>query len=303
LSTERQSERWLAWELGVPLAELRRLASAIDSHYSPFAIKQEGRADRTIDNPDETLKDVQRRIRTSILLRHPLDDSVHGCVKGRSALTNAEVHCGCASLARIDVKNCFPSVTNRMVFRVLRDAGYGSRVASLLTILVTRAGHLPQGAPTSDRLANLALGAVDNSVRDIANALGLHRRRFVDDFTLSGDRAREAIGPVIAALQREGFAVRHRKTSNAGATKPHRVTGYVVNAPARPSVSQEKRQQIRSAVYQIVRAHRNGEAIDKRLRSVRGSLAYLRRTNLGLVGRLERQLDVAGISLKMKQVR
>ena len=297
MNTERQSEQWLAWELRIPLRELRVLAGSVDDHYRPFAIKREGREDRIIDNPDERLKDVQRRVRPAILADQPLDDSVHGCVKGRSPLTNAVIHCGQSNLARIDVKNCFPSVTNQMVFRLLRRAGFGPRLASLLTRLMTRQGHLPQGAPTSDRLANLALAPVDVRVKEIAETLALHRRRFVDDFTLSGDRAREAIGPTIAALQKEGFAVRHRKTGNAGATRAHSVTGYTVNAPGRPSVPTGKRQEIRTAVYQLVSAHRNGDSIAERLASVRGSLAYLRQTNPGLVRRLEQQLEAAGIRL------
>src|SRR5207248_2048701 len=114
---------------------------------------------------------------------------------------NAEVHCGQRNLARIDIKHCFPSVTNQTVFLLLRRAGLGPGVASLLTVLMTRKGHIPQGAPTSDRLANLVLMPVDQRVREIAAALKLNNRRFVDDFTLSGNATRIAIGQVIAALR------------------------------------------------------------------------------------------------------
>ena len=154
---ERHSEKWLAWRLGVPLCDLRALASDVRRHYHPFPKVRAGGSPRLIDNPDEQLKAVQRRIRAAILGHESLDESVHGCVKGRSPRTNAEAHCGQRSLARIDVKNCFPSVTNKMVFRVFRGAGMGPKLARLLTILTTHRGHLPQGAPTSDLLANLAL--------------------------------------------------------------------------------------------------------------------------------------------------
>jgi hypothetical protein len=161
---------------------------------------------------------------------------------------------------------------------------------------MTRHGHIPQGAPSSDRLANLVLGPVDEQVREIAAALGLERRRFVDDFTLSGQNAREAIGLVIAALRAEGFAVGHKKTGNAGAGKAHVATGYTATGYGL-KVTRAKQQEIRTKVYETIRAHQRGESVEHRMQSVRGSIAYLRPTNPGLAQRLERQVESAGISL------
>lgn len=293
---EFHSLRGLGWRLGIPLAELQQIASDIERSYNQFSKKRPGRPDRIIDNPNRRMKDIQRRTRQVFLEPQPLDDAAHGCVKGRSPRTNAEVHCGQKNLARIDVKNCFPSVTNQMVFRLLRQAGLGPRVASLLTILMTRKGHIPQGAPTSDRLANLVLTPVDQRVREIAAALKLNNRRFVDDFTLSGEATRVAIGQVIAALRAEGFAVGHKKTGNAGATKAHVATGYSAT-PHGLKITHEKQQEIRTRVHQTVRAHQRGESVESLLRSVHGSLAYLRPTNPGLTRRLERQLANAGIAV------
>ena len=297
MSDEFHSLRGLAWRLGVPLHRLREAARDTELFYREFRRPRPGRPDRVIDNPHPCLKKIQRRARTVFLGNQPLDDSVHGCVEGRSPSTNAEVHCRQRNLARIDVKNCFPSITNRKVFRLFRQAGLGPKVASLLTVLLTRNGHVPQGSPASDRLANLVLRPVDDRVREIAANVGLNRRRFVDDFTLSGEATREAIGQVIAALRAEGFAVGHRKTGNAGATKPHIVTGYTATHHGL-KVAREKQQEIRTLVYRTICAHRRGQRIDKLLRSVRGSLAYLRPTNPGLTRRLECQLATAGISLR-----
>jgi RNA-directed DNA polymerase len=296
MTKELHSRRGLAWRIGIPLQDLVAIATDVERSYREFRIKRPGKDDRVIDNPNARMKEIQSRTRKILLEPLPLDDSAHGCVKGRSSRTNSEVHCGQRNLARIDVKHCFPSVTNRMVYRLLRQAGFGPRVASLLTVLLTRKGHIPQGAPSSDRLANLVLRGVDQRVREIAGTLNLQNRRFVDDFTLSGDNTREAIGQVIAALRTAGFAVGHDKTSNAGACKPHIVAGYSATHHGL-KITREKQQHIRTRVYQTVRAHRRGESIDAAMRSVRGSLSYLRPTNPGLVRRLERQLTSAGIAL------
>jgi RNA-directed DNA polymerase len=293
---ELHSLKGLGWQLGIPLAELRAIAADVEQFYNEFPRRRPGRPDRIIDNPNPRLKEVQRQARRLFLEPMPLDDAAHGCVKGRSARSNAEVHCGQKNLARIDIKNCFPSVTNRMVFRLLRRASFGPRAASLLTVLMTRKGHIPQGAPTSDRLANLVLMPVDQRVQQIAASLNLNNRRFVDDFTLSGDATRPAIGQVIAALQAEGFAVGHKKTGNAGAKTPHVATGYAATQHGL-KVPRGKQQEIRTRVFRTIQAHRMGQCDEFFLRSVRGSLAYLRPTNPGLTRRLERQLTNAGISL------
>jgi hypothetical protein len=78
----------------------------------------------------------------------------------------------------------------------------------------------------------------------------------------------------------------------------HVLTGFGVNSRRGPKVAGEKVQEIRTSVYQLVCAYRHGEPVEDRIRSVHGSLAYLRATNPGLVARLERQISDAGIPFR-----
>lgn len=280
----------------MPFERLLALADDADNQYSPFLKKRPRKAPRPIDNPKHDIKEVQSLIRKRFLSGQPLDPSVRACVKGGSTYKNAVVHINQQHLSHMDVKKCYPSITNSMTYGLFRGAGFGQKPARLLTRLCTRCGHLPQGAPTSDMLANLYLRPLDEAASEIAARLGLRNGRCMDDVAMSGNaRTREAIGPLIEAVRSLGLAVRHHKTGNAGSSKPHVVTGYNVNGPHGPKVSREKKQEIRTAVYQLVCAFRDGDAIEDRIRSVRGSLAYLRRTNEGLVSRLERQMRVAGV--------
>ena len=144
LRPQRHSLRWLAHTLGVPPSALVSLAATSTSHYRPFPLVR-GDKSRLIDNPDRTLKDVQRRIRSRLLVIHPLSDSVHGCVKQRSTLTNASTHLGHPSIASIDIRDFYPNVDFNKVYRLWARLGLGPKLAGVLTKLTTTRGRLPRG--------------------------------------------------------------------------------------------------------------------------------------------------------------
>lgn len=211
---DHYSDRWLAYLLSHPRERLRILAATAASRYRLITLKDKNGKLRPITNPCEELKCVQRNIRELLLLPVPLSPIVYSDVPGRSATLNAEQHLNRANVASVDIRSCYPSMTNAMVFRVFRGTlGLGDRVAHLLTRLTTLDGHLPQGAPTSGALANLILSPVDLVLEDIAARLELVVTRYVDNIDFSGIRTREAILPTIAALQRAGFAVGQKKCS------------------------------------------------------------------------------------------
>ena len=299
LGKDRHSLRWLAFTLGVPVPVLVSLAEDPASHYSPFRVIR-GQKSRLIDNPDRTLKEVQRRIRAKLLAIQPLPDFVHGCVKERSTFTNAWPHRGQARIASIDIRDFYPNVDFNKVYRLWRKLRFGPKLASILTKLTTTRGCLPQGAPTSDALANLVLRPVDDEIRAIADTLDLSLSRYLDDLALAGSRSRECIPLVIDVLHREGFSVRHKKTFNAGPRRAHTVTGYNVNG-SRPSVPKAYRMRVRASVHHLIIATQRGEITKQAVESLKGRLAYVRKSNPGTAIRLEKQLANAGISLTTKK--
>ena len=287
------SLRRVAWTLGVPLGRLKALAAPDYTRYKTW----ENKAGRTLANPCAELKHVQRLIRERLLVPVPLPECMHGCVKGRSTLSNAAPHLGQRNLAKVDLKRFFPSVTNRMVFDTYLSIGFGPGPARLLTTLSTDGGHLPQGAPTSDRLAALVIAPCVAELEDDMARRGFSFTVFVDDFAVSGDDTRDAISVVIKKIAEAGFSVGRRKTFNAGASRAHVVTGYTANSKARPSVSRKDRRRLRATVNRLICARQCGAATEQLEGSVRGTLTYLRRTNRGEVRRLEQQLAHAGIRL------
>ena len=302
------SGRWLAYEvLHLPHKLLRILDAELRPHYNPFDLNpKNGKKARRIDNPDEPLKLVQRRIRTRVLVHVPLSDIAHGCVSGRSALTNASIHCGQSHLASVDVKDFYPSVTEQMIYAVYRyEIGFTHRIAAMLTRLTSYIGYLPQGAPTSDALANIVMKPVDREIERIAERLNLKSSRYLDNIDLSGDeRAREAIKFVIDALRKHGLQVRHKKVGHAGPGSRRMVTGYLTHGEM-PSVPKGGRDRVRAAVHRLIVWHRArpGQRNTELETKARSSLAYLRQTNARAVLKLESQLEDAGILLTKKKHR
>ena len=175
---------------------------------------------------------------------------------------------------------------NQMVFRLLRQAGLGPRVASLLTILMTRKGHIPQGAPTSDRLANLVLTPVDQRVREYCRLAEVEqptlrgRLHAVGRGHTRGDRTgdRGAAGRGLRRWAQEDGERRRDQGARRDRLQrdpawpedhPRETAGDSGCVSTRPSVptSGESPSNLSPAL-------------------VHGSLVYLRRTNPGLTRRL-----------------
>jgi len=265
LATPGELAGWLELTVG----ELEWFADAKDQHRRTsvphlqhyayvFAAKRFG-PPRLIESPKPRLKAIQRRILRAILDRAPVHDRAYGFVAGRSCLGAAQAHAGEALVATVDLKDFFLNTPLRRVHGIFRSLGYPWAVARFLTGLCSastppsvftalpEAGrhdwltrkvygspHLPQGAPTSPALANLAAWQLDARLHGLAKSFDANYTRYADDLAFSGDAFFERrIKPFLAAVEdiatAEGYALNHRKTRIMRRGGCQRVTGLVVN--------------------------------------------------------------------------
>lgn len=220
--------------LGIPRERLRVLARTAEAHYRPFPRRDPKRPDkkpRLIDNPDDALKQVQKRIERKILLTYPLPPTMLGGVKRKSTRHNAAFHVGQPVVVNLDIRSCFPSISPQMVRGTLLDRfGCSKEIAEVLTDLTTFRGYLPQGAPSSTPLANLVLLSLHEEVLALATARGIRFSQWVDDMTLSGPGAEELIPEVFSLAARRGLLLHPEKVQVMRAhQKPQVVTGVQVN--------------------------------------------------------------------------
>lgn len=235
----------LARGLGYHADDLRLLAETARNFYRPFPLhpkqrpfaKELPKKPRPIDNPTGSLKQAQNRISELLLSPVVLPDHIFGAVRYRSIIGNAQCHRGASLLVTLDIRQCFPSVTNPHVYSVWTNVlGCSPTVASLLTKLTTFDRHLPQGAPTSPVLANLFIWSIDGEIRDACTQLGLEYSTWIDDLAFSGDKARDVIQVVVRVLKRNGLRLSHKKIKIMGGSESKLLTGtrfgnYSLRAP------------------------------------------------------------------------
>jgi hypothetical protein len=203
--------------------------------YRSVTVPKRSGGERLLRVPDPATKAIQRRLLHSVFDGIPIHPAAHGFVHGRSILTNARPHAGRAVVIRMDIIDFFGATSPRRVRRLFRVLGWDAETAALLTRLTTDGGGLPQGAPSSPRLANLVNVRLDARLARLAEVLGGTYTRYADDMTFSfavADHA--ATADLIAAtkkiVRQHGYAL-HLDRKLQIRRRHHRqtVTGLVVN--------------------------------------------------------------------------
>jgi hypothetical protein len=290
--------------------------------YRLFRIKKrlrkgEAQHYRLICVPSPDLLRAQRWIVDNILIHAVPHESSVAFSKGSKLVTAAENHCSCRWLIKMDVRNFFESINEISAYRVFRTFGFQSLVAFELARLCTRIpltnrtsesakwrvhpgpvkkikdytsphiGNLPQGAPTSPMLANLACYGLDLELKAIADKLRMNYTRYADDIVFSTEaeafsrvEATDLIGLASAALGRSGLSPNIAKTRVVPPRARKIVLGLLVNSDV-PRLSRSFKDSLRMHIHYLLKPGVGPTAHASR----RGfaSVAGLRNHLLGLV--------------------
>lgn len=256
---EIQSPKRLGDILRIPPDTLEEIAESAGANYSPFALAKPPRPferrysprPRPIDNPLQDLKWIQQRIYRRLLKPMCFPAHILGAIPNRSVMDNAERHLAATLLVTLDVRQCFPSITNVHIYRVWsRFLECSPPVASLLTRLTTFDRHLPQGAPTSPLLANLFIWMIDEPIRRICEQLLVAYSTWIDDLAFSGERARELIQPAISLLAANDLKVKREKIRIMGSTTIKLLTGTRLGS-RQVRAPKDKISRVRSGIHKL----------------------------------------------------
>lgn len=282
---------------------------------------------RVIEQPQDALRVLQRRVLREVLATADLHPAAHGFVRGRSALTHAALHSGRRLVLRLDIADFFTSITAGRVHSAFLRLGLPPRVATAVTALCTsvqRAGalrtalrrhhafasqssideqardwqqtlcvpHLPQGAPTSPALANWIAYRLDRRLSGLAAAWDMRYSRYADDLTFSTDasdcNSLRFVDQVRTIVATEGWLLNERKTLVMPQSNRQRVTGIVVNQTM--NLCRQDYDALKAAVHR----HVNAAQPDTQQHSqLLGRIAWLARFRPGRAERLRQKLRAA----------
>lgn len=271
------SWRHLEALLGCDRERIQRVSTIAGRFYAPFDVRHTAPGKwRHIDNPRGELKYLQSRVQKRILRRISLPEYILGGVQGQSIFLNATIHKQNRVVVSLDLKNCFPMISDLEIFKVFhQQLQYREELAGVLTKLTTIHHRLPQGAPSSTMLANLALAPMHESLNTLASQAGLAFTAWVDDLIFSGPAADHIISPAIKIIQGCGYAVSSKKIHvMRHGREPQRVTGTTVNRGV--SVGQAY---IRDVASEILALSHMRTIPSHRLESVWGKIRHVQWIN------------------------
>lgn len=131
-------------------------------------------------------------------------------------------------------------------------------------------GRLPQGAPTSPKLANLVCAKLDARIHGYAGSKGIVYTRYADDITLSAhsvqklEKAKHFLGTII---KDENLIVNRSKTKLCGTKRQKKITGLVLSQNG-VGIGREKLREIRAKIHYLF----TGKSVD--YSHVNGFLAF-----------------------------
>ncbi len=297
-------------------------------HYRYHWVAKASGSLRLIEAPKPRLKYIQRRLLDEILAHIPPHEAAHGFRPDRSTATFVTPHVGQTIVLKMDLRDFFVSITIARVIALFLTAGYPEAVARLLTGLCTntvpldvwkqsaglgpelacspaswrtrrcyRQPHLPQGAPTSPALANLAVYRLDARLAGLAQAAEARYTRYADDLLFSGGEAfarsihRFPIHVAAIALE-EGFAVQHRKSRVMRQGIQQRAAGLVINQ--KTNISRQEYERLKAIMCNCVRhgpEEQNRAGVADFRAHLAGRIAHVTRFNPAKGRRLARLFE------------
>ena len=270
---------------------------------------------------------VQKWIATEILRNAPYHPASVAYAPGQKLVDAAAKHRRSQWLVKVDIRDFFESISEIDTYRVFLQRGYQPLVALELARICTRLrdehrgkegwrprrwrrtsylvegvgpyrqtfmGSLPQGAPTSPMLANLAVHELDGVIAKIAARFDVRYTRYADDLAFSSTskafgraRAKQLIGSVYGALGDRGLSPNTAKTqiSPPGARKL--LLGLLVDGQS-PKLSREFRSTLRMHLHYVT--HPDFGPAQHAKRRGFSSVEGLRQHLLGLIA-FAKQID------------
>ena len=270
--------------------------------YNSFTIPKKNGGERIIHAPKKELKFLQKKL-ANVLWECYLESIEskskgknfktpvlsHAFEKGKSIITNSQIHRNKKYILNIDLKNFFDSFNFGRVrgfFIKDRDFAVTPEIATVIEQIACYQDKLPQGAPSSPIITNLITRILDYRIVKIAKKYRFTYSRYADDMTFSTNRelnsnklrASKELDNFLTELEKviisSGFEINPKKTRLSNNMQRQEVTGLVVNKKI--NVKREYIKNTRAMAFQL---YKDGAfEIDKKpgtLNQLTGRFAFI----------------------------
>lgn len=185
----------IAEVMGTTLDQAWSMARRLEDHFYPIRPSVCGARVRQTRGPKPETRRRLRRLHRYLGQLAPPHPSVHGGArKGerKSCVSGARQHLGRRYVVTRDVHDCYPSISEAMLKTRLKDLGFRSDTATLLSSLLTIEGSVALGSPVSSDALNLFLQPADHRLAERASRNGMPFERTHDDLVISADNLGDA---------------------------------------------------------------------------------------------------------------
>jgi hypothetical protein len=272
----------IAAELAMEPSEVYRIAISADVRYREIVLHIPGKKDRHVFQPSSELRLIQRWCSDRLFNALPVHESCFSYAKGKNIAMHARVHAANNYLARIDIRQFFPSLLGRNVLSLLyrhREAlGIETeREISLVSLLVTRMGKLVIGAPSSPVISNALLYDYDRKWSQICADSSVIYTRYADDLYLS-TKVPNVLSDFLVALKKDlvempefSFSINTEKDVFTSRRRLRRVTGIVLTPDGSLSIGRQKKRKIKALIHQAL----NSGMESREIQSLIGLLSHV----------------------------
>ena len=244
---EKKAIHFLSMETPADLSLLVQIAPVVlkrlinEPDYREVFIPKKRGGKRKLLIPENLLLSLQKRMNLYLQAVYTTvrPDCVHGFVRNTSKdfpvtiATNALPHVGKKYVLNLDIQDFFSSIKARDILDVFRSDifRFGDHLATCITLLTTKNGCLPQGAPTSPVLSNFVCLALDKKLQAYCLENHITYTRYADDLSFSADYKidEHIIDELKSIITEHRFQLNSDKFRIRSANKQQSVTGVVVN--------------------------------------------------------------------------
>ena len=287
----------------------------IEERYHTKYIPKKSGGFRRIDIPDEHLKAYMRKVVRVFTKKTKLifPKQAYAYIKGRNTKQMAEAHLGNCMVFKTDIKDFFHNCTLDFVLSAmnivypfcLMDITILEEIIKACMIQINENYVLPQGAPSSPILSNIAMIPVDYRIQEILS--NCTYTRYADDIFISCPifkKQQNAVwvemsrtpGIIETVFQRSNsrLYLNDKKTRILDISKTNGIwiTGLMLNSNQNVTIGYRSKKKLKATIFNLLMDAKNGEKRSKaEVDRLHGIVGYWRFIEPVYVDRIIQKLE------------